>query len=183
MRTLIVIAASLLIAQYGIAQPPAGAGGRGQAGGGRGGAGGGRGGRGAAAPLPPPDPGFECFDHAEVPDFPQAALRSKVDGTVWMRIQLTAQGTVGKMENEVSSAWGTASKLLVPPVEKAIQASKFKSDCSGKTVAVVYRYELHGDAIANPKPTNKMESPNIMFIDSQPEKAALASAAAKPAAK
>jgi hypothetical protein len=171
MRTLLVIAATVLIAQYGTAQPPAG---------GRGGGGGGRGGgRGAAPapPAPPLNPGFECFQKAEVPEFPVAALQAHVDGTAWLSISLTPQATVDKIGTQITSAWGTASKLLTPAVEKAVRASAFKQECAGKTVDVVYRYELHGDPTANPKVTNRMESPNIMYIESQPETAAAKSAA------
>lgn len=173
MRTLLVMGTILLIAQYGQAQP----GGRGQ-GGGRG-PGGGRGQQ-AAQPQPPPDPGFECFDRVETPEFPASALQAHVDGTVWVRLQVTPQGTAGKIETKVTSAWGDAQKLLTPAVEKAIQASKLKAECAGKTVAVVYRYELHGEATGGPKPIVRTES-NITFIESQPESAPAAkkSAAAK----
>ncbi len=178
MRTLLVIAATVLICQYGTAQQD----GRGKAGGrGAGGGRGAAGGRGQAEqPAPPPDPGFECFDRAETPEFPSAALQNGVDGTVWVRVQVTAQGAADKVDADVVSAWGTAPTLLKPAVEKAVRASKFKNECAGKTVAVVYRYELHGNATASPKPTTRTEKPNIMFIESQPQTKA---AASSPAAK
>jgi hypothetical protein len=175
MRTLLVIAATLLIAQYTAAQPPAG--GRG---GGRGGAGGGRGQQ-PAPPPPPANPGFECFQSVETPEFPHAALQARVDGTAWLSITLTPQAAVDKIGTQITSAWGTASKLLTPAVEKAVRASKFKTDCAGKTVDVVYRYELHGEPTASPKVTNRMEPPNIMYIESQPESAAAAAKSAAPA--
>jgi outer membrane biosynthesis protein TonB len=155
MRTLLVIAATLLISQYALAQPAAGRG-----------RGGGRGP--AAEPPPPPDPGFECFEHAETPEFPQSALQSHVDGTVYVRVLVTAQGGADKVDTQVASAWGEGQKLLTPAVEKAVRASKFKTQCAGKTVAVVYRYQLLGEATANPKPTTRTEL-NIMFIESQPQ--------------
>lgn len=62
-------------------------------------------------------------------------------------------------------------KLLVPAVEKAVRASKFKSSCAGKSVAVVYRYDLVGDAVANPNVTTKSDA-RIMYIESAPEMAA-----------
>ena len=172
MRTLLAIAATLLISQYGTAQPPAG--GRGAGGGGRGG---GRGQQAAPPPAPPANPGFECFQTVETPEFPHSALQAHVDGTAWLSITLTPQAAVDKIGSQVTSAWGTASKLLTPAVEKAVRASKFKQECAGKTVDVVYRYELHGEPTANPKVTNRMEPPNIMYIESQPETAAAKSAA------
>jgi hypothetical protein len=155
MRTLLVIATALLISQFGIAQ-----GGRGR--------GGGRG-QPAAEPPPPPEPGFECFEHVETPEFPQSALRAHVDGTVYIRVQVTPQGAADKIDTQVASSWGDGPKLLTPAVEKAVRASKFKPECAGKTVAVVFRYELHGQATASPKATTRTELSNIMFIESQPE--------------
>jgi hypothetical protein len=171
MRTLLVIATVLLISQYGRAQQGGGApaGGRGQ-GGGRG-----AGGRGqqAAPPPAPADPGFECFEHVETPEFPRSALQAHIDGTVYVRVQVTPQGAADKIDTQVASSWADGSKLLTPPVEKAVRASKFKSECAGKTVAVVFRYELHGGAVASPKATTRTEF-NIMFIESAPETASTA---------
>lgn len=167
MRFLLVLAAGFLIAQYGVAQEgPPGGGGRGA------GRGGGRGaGRGPVEPPPPPKPGFECFDHVETPEFPRAALQQHVDGTVWVTLDVTAQGTPDKIHSEISTAWAAGEKLLVPAVEKAVRASKFKSSCAGKSVAVVYRYDLVGDAVANPSATTKSDA-RIMYIESAPELAA-----------
>lgn len=175
MRTLLVLATAVLMSLFGFAQqaPPGG-------GGGRGGRGGGGGGRGQAAPPPaPPDPGFECFQSVPTPEFPAAALQAHVDGTVYIWAHLTAQSTVEKVDTQVASAWADGPKLLTPPVEKAVRAAMFKPECAGKTVAVVYRYELRGEPAASPKVTTKMEQPNIMYLDSQPQAAAKGAAAAK----
>jgi hypothetical protein len=85
---------------------------------------------------------------------------------------------VDKIDTQITSAWSTATKLLTPAVEKAVRASTFKATCAGKTVDVVYRYELHGEAIAGPKPATRTES-NIMYIQSQPASAPRSGAAAK----
>jgi hypothetical protein len=151
MRTVLVIAAALLISQYGSAQ---------------------RGGRGQqpAQPAATANPGFECFERMETPEFPQSALRAHVDGTVYIWVQVTPQAAADKIETQVASAWGDGPKLLTPAVEKAVRASKFKPECGGKTVAVVYRYELHGEATASPQAAARTES-NIMYIESQPQSA------------
>jgi Gram-negative bacterial TonB protein C-terminal len=174
MRVLLAIVTALLISQYGRAQQGGGgpAPGRGQ-GGGRGG------GRGQAAQPPPPaDPGFECFAHIETPEFPRSALQAHVDGTVYIRVQVTPQGAPDKIDTTVASSWADGPKLLTPAVEKAVRASTFKPECAGKTVAVVFRYELHGVATVTPKPATRTEY-NIMFIESAPETAAGRGAAAK----
>src|ERR1700691_2059215 len=113
MRISIVIAAALLVSQYGIAQQ-----------GGRGGRGGGRGP--AAEPPAPVNPGFECFESVETPEFPQSALQSHIDATAWVTLQVTPQGAADKIETKVTSAWENGPKLSAPAVEKIIGASKFK---------------------------------------------------------
>lgn len=178
MRNLALIALALLMTLPAIAQqaPPAQGGRGGAAGaagpggpgaGGRGGPGGGRGGD-AAQPAPPEDPGFECFERVDTPEFPAAALQRRIDGTAWLRIALTPQGAIDKLDLKVVSGWGTAPSLLGPPVEKVVRASKFKTSCGGKTVAVAYVFGISGEATAAPKPTRK-DSDRVMYIESQPQ--------------
>jgi len=137
---------------------------------------GGRGGGPPAPPPPPPLPGLECFDHLEMPDFPASALKAHVDGTVWTWVQASPTGTVDKIDTQVVSAWSQAPQMLTPAVEKAVRASKIKSDCDGKKIAIVFRYQLEGQPTANPKVTTQTEKPNIVDIDSEPEAGAAASA-------
>jgi hypothetical protein len=100
------------------------------------------------------------------PEFPRAALEARVDGSVWTWIQVTAQGA-GKVDTQVVSAYSQGPKLLTPAVEKAVQESTFKPECAGKTVAVVFRYELHGQPTASPKVTSKTDSPDTLDIERQ----------------
>lgn len=112
--------------------------------------------------------GLACFENLAAPEFSKDALQAHVDGSVWTWTQVSPQGAIDKIETQVVSAWGQGEKLLTPPVEKAIRAAKIKSECSGKKVWVVFRYQLHGEPVANPKVTSKTQAPNIMDIESQP---------------
>ena len=176
MRNLVRIALALLMCLPAMAlQGPPAQGGRGGAGGPGGpGAGGGRGGPGGARggdvvqPAPPEDPGFECFEAVQAPEFPAVALQRRIDGTAWVRVALTPQGAIGNLDLKVISAWGTAPALLGPPVEKVVRASKFKTSCNGKTVAVAYVFGINGEATATPKPARR-DTPRVMYIESQPQ--------------
>src|SRR5690348_16471326 len=97
--------------------------------------------------------GLECVDKLVTPDFPQTALEAHVDGSVWTWMQVTPQGTPDKITAQVVSAYGNGPKLRTPAAEKALKESKFKTSCAGKTVSVVFRYELHGEPTATPKVT------------------------------
>jgi hypothetical protein len=121
------------------------------------------------SPQPPSGTGdFSCFEDLPTPEYPAIALHHHVDGSVWTWVQVTPQGAPGKVDTQVVSAWGDGPKLLVPPVEKAVHEAKIKPDCAGKTVPVVFRYELHGQPAANPKVTSHREAPDIVWIESQP---------------
>ena len=130
-------------------------------------------------PATGPD-GLACFENLGTPEFPKEALQAHVDGSVWTWTQVNPQGAIDKIETQVVSAWNQAEKLLTPPVEKAIRAAKIKSECAGKKVSVVFRYQLHGEVTPNPKVTSKTQAPNIMDIESQPATEAAAKVATKP---
>lgn len=112
--------------------------------------------------------GLTCFENLAAPEYPRAALDAHVNGSVWTWTTVSPQGSIDKVETEVVSAWSQASRMLTPPVEKAIHAAKVKPECTGKKVWVVFRYDLHGDAVPNPKVTTRNDGPNIMWIESQP---------------
>jgi hypothetical protein len=115
--------------------------------------------------------GLSCFENLTAPEFPQAALQAHIDGSVWTTTHVNAQGTIEKIDTQVVSAWGNGPKLLAPPVEKTIRAAKIKPECYGKNVSVVFRYQLHGEPVANPKVTSRTDPPNLLWIESQPASA------------
>lgn len=124
--------------------------------------------------------GLACFENLPTPEYPKAALQAHVDGSIWTWTQVSPEGVPGKIDTQVVSAWSEAPKLLIAPAEKAIHAAKIKSACAGKTVWVVFRYQLNGTATANPKVTSRQDGPNILWVESQPE--LVTAAANRPAA-
>jgi hypothetical protein len=112
--------------------------------------------------------GLGCFENLAAPEYPQAALQAHVDGSIWTTTHVNSQGGIEKIETQAVSAWGDGPKLLTPPVEKTIRAAKIKPECAGKAVSVVFRYQLHGDAVPSPKVTSRTDPPNILWIESQP---------------
>ncbi len=112
--------------------------------------------------------GFACFENLSTPEFPRAAMQSRVDGSVWATVHLDTQAKVEKVETEVVSAWSDAAKMLTPAVEKAIRGAKAKPACANKAVTIVFRYQLFGEPTASPKVTSRTDPPNLMWIESQP---------------
>jgi len=115
-----------------------------------------------------PSEGISCFENLAAPEYPKAALQAHVDGSVWTTTQVSPQGSIEKIDNQVVSAWSEGSRMLTPAVEKVLRAAKIKPQCAGKTISVVFRYQLHGEATAAPEGTSRTEAPNTMYIESQP---------------
>jgi hypothetical protein len=122
----------------------------------------------SSASTPAPNEGLGCFVNLAAPEYPKAALQAHVDGSVWTTAHVSGQGSVEKVDTEVVSAWSKGPELLVPAVEKAVRSAKIKPECAGKTVSVVFRYQLYGEPTANPKVTTKTDAPNLFWIESQP---------------
>ena len=116
--------------------------------------------------------GVACFVNLMAPEYPKAALEAHVDGSIWTWTEVGADGVPGKIETQVVSAWSQAEQMLKAPVEKAIHASLVKPECAGRKVWVVFRYELHGEPVATPKVTSRLENPDILWIESEPASAA-----------
>jgi hypothetical protein len=112
--------------------------------------------------------GLQCFASLTAPEFPLEALQQGVDGSVWVNINVNAQGAVEKIDTQVVSAWSDGAKLLTSPVEKAIRAGTFKPVCHGKTVSTVFRYQLVGEPVAKPETKTNSDSPRMMVIESHP---------------
>lgn len=123
--------------------------------------------------------GVACFVSL-MPEYPKAALEAHVDGSIWTWTEVGADGVPGKIETQVVSAWSRAEQMLKAPVEKAIHASMAKPECAGRKVWVVFRYELHGDPVANPKVISRVENPNIVWIESDPAIAPTTAASKTP---
>lgn len=122
----------------------------------------------AGATPPAANDGIACFADLPTPEYPAAAIQARVDGSVWTWTQVNAQGVPGKIDTQVVSAWSDGSKLLVPAVEKAIHAAKFKPECNGKTVRVVVRYQYGGPLPPDAK-AREVDGDYLMTIKSEPQ--------------
>ena len=118
--------------------------------------------------APAPMPGLACFENMPAPQYPKTALKDHIDGSVWTTTKISPSGSIDNIETNVASAWSQGAALLTPPVEKSLHAAKIKSDCDGKTVLVVFRYQLHGEPTPAPKVTSRADGDDLLWIESQP---------------
>jgi hypothetical protein len=114
---------------------------------------------------------FTCVVRLQVPRYPRLALFAQIDGTITATVRLSKGATVGEIATNVESKLGTKGSLLTPSVEDAVQKATFRSDCGGKTVRLIFIFEITGQPSAEPKEIVTFGFPNKFWITSEPHKA------------
>jgi hypothetical protein len=114
-----------------------------------------------------PDSNASCIERIEMPQYPPLATAAKAEGTVTARVLLGSQGRVQEIKTDPDLTYASDEELLVSPVENAVRQSVFHSNCSGKTVTVVFRFWLIGNLSDHPNQSVSFTAPNIFWITSE----------------
>ena len=101
---------------------------------------------------------IECLEHLEIPDYPPLARQARVQATQTVKTLLSNQATLRSIEVSVQ---GKAAALFKEGAEKALKNSRFSKTCGGKTITLVFHYELSND-----DRSLAFEPPNHFFVRS-----------------
>jgi hypothetical protein len=82
---------------------------------------------------------ISCIERLEIPTYPKLADMARISGVVISNVLLGFNSTVVSIESK--SASGKAHPILLPSVEKAVRASRFK-ECAGKQVTLIFNFVL-----------------------------------------
>jgi hypothetical protein len=115
--------------------------------------------RASGQPGPAESPSnIECVEHLEIPDYPPLALSGRFQATQTVRVLLSDQATVQSISIEDGAS--QEGVVFKEGTEKAVKNSRFSKTCGGKTITLVFRYELSND------PSFAFEPPNHFWIRS-----------------
>ena len=97
-----------------------------------------------------------CVERLEMPVYPALAAAARVRGTVSATVAVAASDSV--------KTTATGHVLLVDTVQKAIQASRFRANCGGTYVKLIFHFEL--DEGSNPATPRRVSFgyPNEFWI-------------------
>lgn len=109
------------------------------------------------------EPNSACIDQAQIPTYPRLALFASVQGTVTAKVQLSPEAFI----HQITSS---GHRLLVNGAESAIRAARFHSDCAGRTITLVFEFEIAGTPPEQPKEKVFFSYPNHFRIVSEPQK-------------
>jgi hypothetical protein len=99
-----------------------------------------------------------------MPVYPILAVQARISAIVTASVKLSVDGAIRGTDLDFKSAVTAAKGVIAPAVEKALRDSSFSRSCGGKTVRVVFNFELAGAADKISPQVVSFGYPNIFWI-------------------
>jgi hypothetical protein len=108
-----------------------------------------------------------CFERIIVPDYPALARQARIAADVTASIVIGRDSASHQITTRVEKAPGDIKRLFSERVEKAVRSSTFNTQCAGKTMELVFSFELGNDMpVDGSKQTISFSYPNRFTITS-----------------
>jgi len=121
-----------------------------------------------------PETNIGCVERLRMPAYPPLDRQAQVEATITASVLLSPKPTVQQqVTTQFKSKTQRAAAILMPTVEKAIQEAGFRSDCTGKTVVLIFDFKVAGPASSNPKQSVSYGYPNKFWIVTEPSSSKL----------
>jgi hypothetical protein len=88
---------------------------------------------------------IECLEHLEIPDYPSLARQARIQATQTVKVLLSDQATIQSIAVSLQGKAVNLESFFKEGAEKAVKNSRFSKTCGGKTITVVFQYELSND--------------------------------------
>ena len=88
---------------------------------------------------------IECLEHLEIPDYPPLARQARLQATQTAKVLLSKQATLQNIEFSLREKTINLERFFNSGAEKALKNSRFSKTCGGKTITLVFHYELSND--------------------------------------
>jgi len=108
---------------------------------------------------------MNCVKRLEMPAYPALAKSAQITGTVTASIALDAEAKAQKVE---TSFTGRSLAMFDAGLNTALKKSDFQKDCAGKTVRIVFHFEIAGRPADDPKVTIAYGYPNEFWVVVEP---------------
>jgi len=83
-----------------------------------------------------------CFERIIVPDYPALANSARIAADVTVSVVIGRNSASHQIMTQVEKPHGEIRRLFSERVEKAVRSSTFNHQCVGKTIALVFSFEL-----------------------------------------
>jgi hypothetical protein len=103
-----------------------------------------------------------CLEHLEIPEYPPLARVARLHAIQAVKVVLSSQATIQSIGFSLQGkAASLPEKSFKEGAEKALKNARFSKACGGKTITLVFDYELSND-----ERTFAFEPPNHFLIRS-----------------
>jgi hypothetical protein len=100
---------------------------------------------GQAGPVESPS-NIECLERLEMPDYPPLPRTARIQGIQTVKVLLSDQATAQTVESSLQGKSTGIEKDFKESAEKALKNSRFSKTCGGKTITLVFHYEIREDS-------------------------------------
>jgi hypothetical protein len=102
--------------------------------------------RASGQPAPAESPSnIECVDQLEIPDYPPLARQARIQVIQTVKVLLSDQATIQNVEQSLQGKLVKLDGFFKEGAEKALKNSRFSKTCGGKTITLVFHYEIRDD--------------------------------------
>ncbi len=104
-----------------------------------------------------------CVERLEIPTYPILAKQARIAGAITANLTVRANGSAQSVTLTTES--GTRlHPILRPSVEESVGASSFAKACAGKTVTLVFHFEIDEKLSVKQQPVASFGYPNHFWI-------------------
>lgn len=107
-----------------------------------------------------------CLERLEMPDYPALPRQARIQITQTVTVLLSDQATIQSVEQSLQGKAFNLEKFFKEGAEKALKNSRFSKTCGGKTITLVFHYEIRDDP--NRSSLFAFEPPNHFWIRAGP---------------
>jgi TonB family protein len=108
---------------------------------------------------------MNCVKRLEMPAYPALAKSALITGTVTASIALDTEAKTQKVETSFESR---SLAMFDESLNAALKKSDFQKNCAGKTIRIVFHFEITGRPADDPKVTIAYGYPNEFWVVVEP---------------
>ena len=104
--------------------------------------------RASGQPAPPVknSSNVECVERLEIPDYPPLARMARIQVMQTVKVLLSDQAATQSIEQSLQGKVVKLDGSFKEGAEKALRNSRFSKTCAGKTITLVFHYEIRDDS-------------------------------------
>ena len=88
---------------------------------------------------------IECVERLEIPDYPPLPRTASIQAIQTVKVLLSDRATVQSIKSDLLGKVVSVERDFRDAAEKTLKSSRFSKTCGGKTITLVFHYEIRDD--------------------------------------